>query len=271
LTLLTGAHDMGNGVVTMQTMMVAEVLGITPDKVDTFETDTDACTFNLGDYASRGVFVEGGGAKKTAEKLKNLILEEAEKLLETSKEDLYLDNGCVISKLDENVKASLSDVAVYSQSKSLRELTVVEDYSSPAGRTSYGVHFAEVLVDKETKDIKVVDFVAVHDVGRVINPLNLEGQLEGGIHMGLGYALSEELAFDEQGRPKATDFKTYKLFRTVDMPKCQVAFVDGYEKAGPFGGKSIGECAVVPVAPAVANAVYNATDVEIHSLPIKLK
>ncbi|WP_244060421.1 molybdopterin cofactor-binding domain-containing protein, partial [Staphylococcus aureus] len=69
-------------------------------------------------------------------------------------------------------------------------------------------------------DIKVVDFVAVHDVGRVINPLNLEGQLEGGIHMGLGYALSEELAFDEQGRPKATDFKTYKLFRTVDMPKC---------------------------------------------------
>ena len=89
--------------------------------------------------------------------------------------------------------------------------------------------------------------------------------------MGLGYALSEELAFDEQGRPKATDFKTYKLFRTVDMPKCQVAFVDSYEKAGPFGGKSIGECAVVPVAPAVANAVYNATDVEIHSLPIKLK
>lgn len=271
LTLLTGAHDMGNGVVTMQTMMVAEVLGITPDKVDTFETDTDACTFNLGDYASRGVFVEGGGAKKTAEKLKTLILEEAEKLLEISKEELYLENGYVISKLDENIKVSLSDVAVYSQSKSLRELTVVEDYSSPAGITSYGVHFAEVLVDKETKDVKVVDFVAVHDVGRVINPLNLEGQLEGGIHMGLGYALSEELAFDEQGRPKATDFKNYKLFRTVDMPKCQVAFVNSYEKAGPFGGKSIGECAVVPVAPAVANAVYDATNVEIHSLPIKLK
>ncbi|WP_236880930.1 molybdopterin cofactor-binding domain-containing protein, partial [Clostridioides difficile] len=116
--------------------------------------DTDACTFNLGEYASRGVYVEGGGAKKTAEKLKNLILEEEEKLLETSKEDLYLDNGCVISKLEEKVKASLSDVVVYRQSKSLRELTVVEDYSSLAGRTSYGVHFAEVLVDKETKDIK---------------------------------------------------------------------------------------------------------------------
>ena len=270
VTLITGVHDMGNGAATMQVMMVSEVLGITPDKVETLESDTDACAFNLGDYASRGVFVEGSAAKKVSEKLKNLILDEASNMLEVSKDDLYLEDGFVLSKTNIENKVSLSDVAVNSQSKRNRELTVVEDFASGAGITSYGAHFAEVLVNKETKDIKVVDYVAVHDVGRVINPLNLEGQLEGGIQMGLGYALSEGIKFNDKGKATTTDFKNYKIIRSNEMPNCKIHFVEGYEDAGPYGAKSIGECAVVPAAPAIANAVYDATGIEIHSLPINI-
>lgn len=270
LTLITGVHDMGNGSTTMQTMMVAEVLGITPDKVETLEADTDACPFNLGDYASRGVFVEGGAAKNIAEKLKELILEEGSSILEIDKEDLYLEDGYVISNCNKEKKVSLSDVAVSSQSKSYKELIVVEDFASKACITSYGAHFAEVLVDKNTKEIKVVDYVAVHDVGKAINPISLEGQLEGGVQMGLGYALSEGIEFNESGKPTTTDFKNYKVFRSNDMPNLKIHFVEGFEEAGPFGGKSIGECAVVPAAPAVANAVLDATGIEINSLPIRI-
>lgn len=270
LTLITGVHDMGNGSTTMQTMMVAEVLGITPDKIETLEADTDACPFNLGDYASRGVFVEGGAAKNIAEKLKELILEESSRILEIDKEDLYLEDGYVISNSNKEKRVSLSDVAVSSQSKSYKELIVVEDFASKAGITSYGAHFAEVLVDKNTKEIKVVDYVAVHDVGKAINPISLEGQLEGGVQMGLGYALSEGIEFNESGKPTTTDFKNYKIFRSNDMPNLKIHFVEGFEEAGPFGGKSIGECAVVPAAPAVANAVLDATGIEINSLPIRI-
>lgn len=270
LTLITGVHDMGNGSTTMQTMMVAEVLGITPDKIETLEADTDACPFNLGDYASRGVFVEGGAAKNIAEKLKELILEESSRILEIDKEDLYLEDGYVISNSNKEKRVSLSDVAVSSQSKSYKELIVVEDFASKSGITSYGAHFAEVLVDKNTKEIKVVDYVAVHDVGKAINPISLEGQLEGGVQMGLGYALSEGIEFNESGKSTTTDFKNYKIFRSNDMPNLKIHFVEGFEEAGPFGGKSIGECAVVPAAPAVANAVLDATGIEINSLPIRI-
>lgn len=262
---------MGNGSATMQTQIVAEVLGITPAEIETLEADTDACPWNLGDYASRGVFVEGGAAKKTAENLKDLILEDASELLSISKEDLVLEKGFVISKTNPDKKISLSDICVNSQKEKNRELTVIEDFASPAGLTSYGAHFVELMVNKETGEIKVIDYVAVHDVGRVINPISLEGQLEGGIQMGLGYALSEDYEIDEKGRLVNNNFRKYKMFRTVDMPRCKVHFIEELEEKGPYGAKSIGECATVPVAPAVCNAVCDALNKDIHKIPIKLK
>lgn len=270
LTFITGTHDMGNGTVTMQTQMIAEVLGVTPDKIETFETDTDACAWNLGDYASRGVFVEGAAAKKTAEKLKEIIISDAKKLLKIQ-DELELIDGYVVNTSNPDNKISLSDIAVNSQKVKNKELTVIEDYASPAGLTSYGAHFAEVSVNKETGEIKVVDFVAVHDVGRMINPISIEGQLEGGIQMGLGYALSEGYVFDEKGKLLNNNFNTYKMFRATDMPKITTFFIEELEEKGPYGAKSIGECAVVPVAPAVCNAVADAFNIDINELPIKIK
>ena len=134
-------------------------------------------------------------------------------------EELELIDGFVVSKSNPEKKVSLSDIAVNSQRVKNKELTVIEDYASPAGLTSYGAHFAEVLVNKETREIKVIDFVAVHDVGRVINPMSLEGQLEGGIQMGLGYALSEGYVFDEKGKPLNNNFSP--LIRCLELQICQ--------------------------------------------------
>ena len=268
-TLLTGVHDMGNGSVTAQIQLVAEVLGITPDSVETLEADTDACAWNLGDYASRGIYVEGQAAKKAAEKLKEKICKLAEEMLE--EDNFIFEDGFVISKNDPSKKVSLSDIAVYSQKEKEEELTVVENHSSKAGITSYGAHFAEVLVKESTGEIKVVSFTACHDVGRVINPMAATNQLDGGIQMGLGYALTEDYILDEKGKMVNDTFSTYKMFRANEMPEIKTHFVDGYEETGPFGGKSIGECAVVPVAPAILNAVYNATGIEINKLPINIK
>lgn len=271
VTLITGIHDMGNGSATMQTQMVAEVLGITPDKVETLEADTDACAWNLGDYASRGVFVQGAAAKKTAEKLKELIILDAAELLSTNETDLVLKDGFVVDKKNSDNKISLSDIGVNSQREKNRELTVVESFGSVASPTSYGAHFAEVMVNKETKEIKVTDYVAVHDVGRVINPILLEGQLEGGIQMGLGYALSEGYVFDEKGKLLNANLRSYKMLRAKDMPRCKVHFIEEIESTGPYGAKSIGECAVVPVAPAICNALRDALDMDIKQIPIRLK
>lgn len=186
-------------------------------------------------------------------------------------DNFIFEDGFVISKNDPSKKVSLSDIAVYSQKEKEEELTVVENHSSKAGITSYGAHFAEVLVKESTGEIKVVSFTACHDVGRVINPMAATNQLDGGIQMGLGYALTEDYILDEKGKMVNDTFSTYKMFRANEMPEIKTHFVDGYEETGPFGGKSIGECAVVPVAPAILNAVYNATGIEINKLPINIK
>ena len=266
--LLTGIHDMGNGSATMQTQMVAEVLGTTPDKVETLEADTDACPWNLGDYASRGVFVEGAAAKKTAEKLRERITAIASEILEIPASEIELSGGFASGSSDPAKRASLSDIAVYSQKVKNSELMVSVDYASPAGITSYGAHFAQVNVNRDTGEIRVTDYVAVHDVGRVINPVSLEGQLEGGVHMGIGYALCEGMFFDEKGKAKNNNFIKYKILRSNEMPKCKIHFIEEIEKHGPYGAKSIGECAVVPAAPAVCNAVYDATGEPVKSIPL---
>ncbi|MDL2260527.1 molybdopterin-dependent oxidoreductase, partial [Deltaproteobacteria bacterium OttesenSCG-928-K17] len=139
---------------------------------------------------------------------------------------------------------------------------------SPRGASSYGLHLAKVKVDTQTGRVKVLEFAAVQDVGRVMNPTAIEGQLEGAVQMGLGYALSEGLEFDPAGQPLNCSFKTYKMPTATEMPRLNCAFIEQGEPDGPFGGKSIGECSVVPVAPAIVNAVANALDLEFYSLPL---
>lgn len=267
----TGSHDMGTDTLGMQMQIVSEVLGISRSRIECVAADTDLVQWHIGDYASRGVYVVGSAAKKVSESMKKLLQEEAGKLLHVPAEDIELANDSAYAKNDPEKHASLGEVMLYCQSVSKRELVAVETHETTSGPTSYGVHIAKVAVDTQTGAVKLLEYAAVQDVGRVINPLILEGQLAGALHMGIGYGLCEELNWDKDGKPSAKTLRQYPLLHAKDMPKLYLDFVETKEgePGGPFGAKSLGECPVVPAAPAVVNAICNAIGGQIDNLPAK--
>ena len=257
LTYFTGTHDMGNGSVTAQTQVISNVLKIPLRSITTMEADTDACPWQLGDYSSHGIFVVASAAKKCAESVAADLIHQASLMLSKPEEDLQIcEEGIRVKSTGETT--SLSDVIVYAQDKSHHEIICSETYPMPNGPTAYGAHFVRVKAEKATGKVQVTDYAAVHDVGKVINRMGIEGQLQGGIQMGLGYALCEGLKYDENGRNIYNNFRKYKMFTADQMPKIQVDFIEAGEPNGPYGAKSIGEAAVVPSNPAVLNAVCDA-------------
>lgn len=267
--LYTGSHDMGNDNVGVQMQIISEELGISLSKIDAVEADTDACLWHLGDYSSRGTFVVGGAALEVAEKMRKELQIEAAKLLQTEPENIELKQDRAYRIDQPEISASLRDVMIYCQSVSMRELCCYVTHPAPRGANSYGLHIAKVGVDTQTGKVDLLEYSAAHDVGHVINPMALEGQLAGGIQMGLGYGLCENMEFAPNGRPLTTNLKKYHILRAKEMPKLHLDFVaegDG-EPGGPYGAKSLGESPVVPAAPAVVNAICNALDVEIDNLP----
>ncbi len=264
--LYTGSHDMGNGSVTVQTQVVAEELKLPLSHVTVVSSDTDTVPWNLGDYASRGVYVMAHAAKKAAEAVRAELLKEAAALLGEDAGALSLVMGGVKSA-STGETTPLDKVMIHAQNVTRREIICSETYAMDAGPSSYGVHIARVLWNEADGSVRVTNYVAVHDAGTVLNRLSIEGQLEGGIQMGLGYALTEGLAFNEKGENICGDLRKIRMPRAVDMPDIQVDFIEQGEETGPYGAKSIGEVAVVPVAPAVINAICNASGQEINDIP----
>ncbi|MFV0464602.1 MAG: xanthine dehydrogenase family protein molybdopterin-binding subunit [Lachnospiraceae bacterium] len=269
--LYTGSHEMGTDTIGMQKQILTEILSIPDEHIDIVATDTDACLWHIGDYSSRGVFVIGAAAKAAAVKMREELCIEAAKLLKVAPEEIELADNMAFSTRDPQISASLKEVMLYCQSVSKRELCVYETYEAPRAATSYGVHMAKVRIEKRTGKVTIDKYVAVHDIGFAINPQMLEGQLHGGIHMGLGYALSEEMQFDESGRPSPLVLKQYGFLKATEMPGVLLSdFItkDGGEPGGPFGAKALGECPVVPVAPAVVNAICDALGADFNTLPV---
>lgn len=268
IVLFTGTHEMGNGAVTLQVQLVSEILGISPERIECVQADTDATMWNMGDYSSRGTFVSGHAAVKAAEKVREMLLLEASELLEESVESLELSNNCVHSR-SSGKSASLEEVMSHAKKVNQRDIAWADTFASNALAVSYGAHFAKVRVDTETGKIDVLEYVAVHDVGKALNPMSVEGQIEGAVQMGLGYALSEGIEWDQSGKIKNSTFRSYHILNAVEMPPIKIGLVEEIEASGPYGAKSIGECSVVPSAPAVINAVSNALGAEFNVLPVK--
>lgn len=268
--LYTGSHDMGTDTVGMQKQIISEILGITWDKIGVITSDTDACLWHIGDYSSRGTFVVGTAARLVAEKMKKELQKEAAGLLNASPEEISFGENLAWSEKEPEKKVSLREVMIYCQSVSHRELCIHETYEAVRGAGSYGVHIAEVEADKETGQVKILEYTAVHDVGFIINPLMIEAQLEGAIQMGLGYAISEEMTWDKTGKPFPLVLKKYGVLRADQMPpKINTGFIadKGGEPGGPYGAKALGECPIVPAGPAVVNAICNALDIDLRDLP----
>lgn len=266
--LFTGAQDLGQGMTTILVQIASEVLGMKPDDWSVIEADTGTVPWDLGTYASRGTWVIGQAVQRCAEKIAAQVKEKAAQLLNTGLEQLSLSDGYV--KCPDGLSVSLRDVVWEMQQKDGLELIANYTHKSTFNPTSYGANYAEVEVDLEQKTVKVVRMVAVYDVGKAINPLLVEGQIEGGIQMGIGYALSEDLKLDAAGRATNASLRKYLTPNAADMPALKIMLIEHGEQQGAYGAKSIGECATVPVAPAIANAVANALGREIHNFPVDL-
>lgn len=268
--LHTGAHEMGQDTTGSQASIVSEVLGLPLERVGVVSGDTDATMWHIGDYSSRGAFVVCAAAKRVAELMAAELRAAAGRMLGVASDEVGLGGGCARVLADPARSLSLAEVCTHVQAHEHRELAVSVTYDAPRSAASYGVHAAVVEVSRSTGKVRVRRYAAVHDVGFVLNPLAIEGQLQGGVHMGLGYALSEGITFDAKGAPKQLKLGRVGLRRATEMPDelvCDFVCADGGEPGGPWGAKALGECPVVPVAPCVVNAICNALDVEIDDLP----
>jgi xanthine dehydrogenase molybdenum-binding subunit len=266
VTLNAGFHELGNGTLTTMAQIVAEVLDMPPERVQVTEGDTQRSPMDTGCIASRVTYVCGSCALSLAEKLKERFVRQIGRIYGELDEDIKLENGlvCVKGEVVGDYGALVCEIAL----KLKEEVSEFMTYKPEGNPGSYGVHFAEVEVDTYTGLVRVTDFLAVHDVGKAINPKLVKGQIYGGVQMGIGMALTEELVFDSSGRPKNASFGRYHLVNAPDMPKVEVILVEEREPGGPFGGKSIGEISTVPAAAAVVNAVNNALDAELSHLPL---
>ena len=267
--VLKGAlHDLGCGTNTTMMQIVAETLDMDIEKVKVAETDTLISPYDsAGTQASRVTFVCGGAAMKVAQKVKEKLVSYGAGIFKCDIEDIVMEKGFMWNKHRETEKLSYGDLASAIQNKYSDEAGDTITYQSPGNPASYGANFVEVEVDTMTGMVKVLDFLAIHDVGKAINPGFITGQVQGAVQMGIGMALSEDITFDKKGRVQNDRFGRYIVVNAPDMPDVKVLLVEEGEELGPYGAKSVGEVAAVPTAPAIINAINNALDIYIDILP----
>lgn len=267
--LLYGGTDLGTGLDTVSSQIVAETLGVRPEDIIVYASDTDITPFDVGAYASSGLYISGSAALKAAMSVREQIFEVAKELLgELDDKSFVLEDGKVISKAS-GKSLSLSEIACHSlyvnnQHQIIASASMVSPYSPPP----FAVHFAEIEVDEETGIIKPIKYVAAMDCGQAINPELVKGQILGAVSEGLGYALTEEYIFDNKGSMLNASFGDYRIFSTRDMPDVVPILVETYEPTGPYGAKSAAEININGPAPAIANALYDAIGIRVKDFPL---
>ena len=271
LQLMMGATEIGQGADTVFTQMAAEVLGVTEDKVYIVSTqDTDVTPFDTGAYASRQSYVSGKAVKKTAEMMKEKILEYAAWKLKMDQQTLDIRNNMIVTAEGEELLTmeALATEALYSLERSVH-ITAEATSHCKENTFASGACFAEVEVDMPLGKVNVLKIINVHDSGILMNPKLAEAQVHGGMSMGLGYGLSEELMYDAKGKPLNNNLLDYKLPTAMDTPELNVEFIELQDPTGPFGNKALGEPPAIPVAPAIRNAVLQATGIGFNQLPME--
>lgn len=270
--LQVGATEIGQGADTIFAQMVAEVLGIPLDMVHVISTqDTDITPFDTGAYASRQTYIAGAAVKKAALEVKEEILKYASQKIGVETINLDIEDAKIINKNSGTEICTLEDIALETFYDRVYSKPITSDttVNIKTNAVAYGVTFAEVEVDMQTGVIEVLEIINVHDSGTIINHKQALGQVHGGVSMALGYALSEKLIFDEKtGKILNNNFLDYKLQTIMDTPKIDVDFVETYEETGSFGQKSLGENPAISPAPAIRNAVLDATGVYFNKIPM---
>jgi carbon-monoxide dehydrogenase large subunit len=269
LTIVTGSVDV-TGARTALAQIVSEEMGVPIERINLSSIDTEFVPYDCGPGGSRMTFSAGEAVRRASLDTRERILKAASELLEARVEDLELRDEHVQVKGVPTRRISLGQIAEKNLLKGQGPISGAGTFAAGDWKTrlSFAVNIAEVEVDLETGNVVVKNLVGAHEVGFAINPLNIEGQIQGGITQGLGLALFEEVVFNK-GKVANDSFLDYKLPTALDVPAIQpIIFEESPSLDGPYGIKSIGEIVCVPAAAAIANAVFAATGVEIHQLPM---
>jgi CO/xanthine dehydrogenase Mo-binding subunit len=283
--VFSGTADIGNGSKTIQTQIVAETIGVPYDWVTYDNSNTDSSPMCTGTFASRATFVAGKAVFKAAEQVKQRILEIAGKELEIGVDDLEIVDGEVVAKGAPQTTMSVADVAgaatfvhgelITGTGAQLKPYAAIEDPetgtvdSPPHSAISYATCAAEVEVDDETGEVRVLGLRQCYDVGRALNPTQVEGQIEGGAIMGLGLGVLEDCyPYYPEVDHRGASFGSYLAPAMEDLPQIETILIENPSADGPFGAKGIGEMANNPQPPAIAAAVHDAIGVWITELPI---
>jgi putative selenate reductase molybdopterin-binding subunit len=265
--LMVGATEIGQGSDTVLTQIAAEALMTTPDKVAIYSSDTDLTPFDVGAYASSTTYVSGNAVLKAANLMKDMLVDEAARMLSIGREAIAFDGETFTS--DDGMSVTLVDLSnsiTYNEDQ--KQLTATASYVGPKSPPPFMAGFVEIDIDTETAEMTINHYASVVDCGTTINPKLAQGQVEGAIVQGLGMARFEEVKYRKNGKLFTNGFMDYKIPTVKDVLKLSTEFVDSYENSGPFGAKSVGEIGIDTPPAALANAVYHALGVRITTLPI---
>jgi putative selenate reductase molybdopterin-binding subunit len=261
--LAVGSTEMGNGSVTSHRQLAASVLGASANSIAIINADTDLAPYDTGTFASTGTVVAGQAVTLTATALRDNILDYAGQYTGTDPSTWRVEDGFVVSG---DHRISLVDLHAAGRSVGHRFEAKRKAYLSPR-TTAFNVQGIRLAVHRITGEIRILQSVHAADIGRLINPEQCHGQIDGAIGMGIGWALTEKMVYDREGRVTNPALRDYRIPAFADLPRSEIFFADTYDKIGPLGAKAQGECAINPVAPAIANAIKNATGVRFLSLP----
>jgi putative selenate reductase molybdopterin-binding subunit len=270
--LLVGATDLGTGSDTVLAQLAAEVLGTPVDDIIVYSSDTDFTPFDKGAYASSTTYISGAAVVRAAEAVAARICDRAARLLSEEGNkvlpaDIRLHDRAAWGPDGRSI--SLGEIALNAlHHEDQEQIMAVGSFMSTVAPPPFGAQFAEVLVDIETGAVKVQKLVMAVDSGVIVNPLTASGQIEGGMTQALGYAVCEEMIYDDAGRPREIDFTDYHIFAAHEMPELETIFVETIEPSHPFGVKAVAEIPMDGVAPAVGNAVLDACGADVHTLPV---
>jgi CO/xanthine dehydrogenase Mo-binding subunit len=262
--LAVGSTEMGNGSTTSHCQLAASVLGTRAGSIAIINGDTDQTPYDTGTFASTGTVVAGQAVEKTALALRDVLIDFASRQFGCKPADCRLQDDTIICA---NRKIPLAELHAAGAKVGDRFVVRRKAYLSPRS-VGFNVQGVRVAVHRVTGEIMTLQSVHAADIGRLINPMQCRGQLDGAIAMGFGWALYEKMVYDANGAMVNPALRDYRIPAFADVPRSELYFADTYDTVGPLGAKAQGECAINAVAPAIANAVADATGVRFPDLPL---
>ncbi len=269
--LVVSACDFGQGILATLAQIAAEELGLYADDIHVTSGNTDITMYDTGQYSSRSCYIIGNSVLGAARQAKQQLLERAAKILGVSADNLEAKERQIYVKKASEKRIPIAEVtrqAMY-DSKDFSNISAEYAWQPTGNANPFQAVFVEVEVDTESGRVKVLKAVAAQDIGRAINPVTAEGQVEGGGIQSIGMALSEDFTINKvTGVLESNNFTNYKVCTTLDIPEFEVILIEEPTPTGPFGAKSVGESGTIAIAPAIYNAIYDAVGVRIRDMPV---